>query len=99
MDRNHNTNRNGTNWTENEKISVSKKGKIIPDFAPEVWRWDRCGDVMKWNEHGNRNLKNGWEIDHINSVSNLGGDEISNLQPLHWKNNLDKGDKLNWNCA
>lgn len=53
---------------------------------------------MKYSEHGNRNSEHGWEIDHINPVSNGGGDELPNLQPLNWKNNADKGDKLNWVC-
>ena len=46
---------------------------------------------------GNHNY--GWEIDHINPVASGGGDEIGNLQPLNWKNNSAKGDKLNWQCG
>ncbi len=53
---------------------------------------------MKWSEHGNRDSKYGWEIDHINPVANGGGDELNNLQPLNWVNNANKGDKLNWTC-
>ena len=98
MARKPNTNRNGGSWTEAEKLAVWNKGRIIPNYSSSVWRWDKCGDVMKWSEHGNRNSKNGWEIDHINPVSNGGTDHINNLQPLHWKNNADKGNKLNWAC-
>jgi len=31
-------------------------------------------------------------------VSNRGTDEQSNLQPLNWKNNAEKRDKLDWKC-
>jgi 5-methylcytosine-specific restriction endonuclease McrA len=41
----------------------------------------------------------GWEIDHINPVANGGTDIDNNLQPLNWKNNAAKSDKLNWLCG
>ena len=53
---------------------------------------------MNLSELGNRDSKHGWEIDHINPVSNGGTDNIDNLQPLYWKNNADKGDILKWRC-
>ena len=41
-----------------------------------------------------------WEIDHIRPVAHGGGDELTNLQPLQWKNNRHKGDDFpNWSCA
>ncbi len=98
MARNYNTNEVGDAWTHSEKVAVWNKGRIIPNFSSDTWRWDKCGKVMKWSEHGNRNSDNGWEIDHINPIANGGDDNFNNLQPLHWKNNLDKGDKLNWSC-
>lgn len=98
MARNANTTKDGNSWTESTKLSVWKDGKIIPDYSPDVWRRDKCGKVMKWDEHGNRGSDYGWEIDHINPVSNGGDDKLSNLQPLNWKSNSDKGDKLNWKC-
>ena len=55
---------------------------------------------MKFSDYGNRDEdKRGWEIDHINPISNGGGDEIGNLQPIYWENNMAKGDKLNWQCG
>ena len=98
MPRNTNTNRNGGSWTEAEKLAVWKKGNVIPEYSSSIRRTDKCGKVMKWSEHGNRDSNYGWEIDHINPVSNGGGDGIGNLQPLQWENNADKGDKLYWTC-
>ena len=98
MARNHNTNKNGGSWTEETKKAVWKKGRVIKDYSPEIWRYDICGSVMKYSEHGDRDSKHGWEIDHINPVANGGSDHIDNLQPLYWENNARKGDKLDWNC-
>ena len=98
MGRINNTDKNGSNWTEATKKAVWKKGRIIPDFESDIWRWDKCGAVMKYSEHGNRDSKHGWEIDHINPVANGGSDDLYNLQPLFWKNNADKSDSLNWSC-
>ncbi len=75
--------------TEQLKLNVWEKGKPIPGFEENVWRWDICGHIMKYFEHGNTNSEYGWEIDHILSGEN---NDISNLQPLFWKNNRDKGD-------
>ena len=100
MARKHNTDRNGNAWTEQTKLAVWAKGQPITtgNFPPEIWRWDRCGLVMKYSEHGNRHSEHGWEVDHINPVDNNGDDNLTNLQPLNWKNNADKSNKLNWSC-
>ncbi len=96
--RKHNTDRSGNSWSETKKNEVWNKGTIIPGLNSDQFRNDKWGKKMQYSEHGNRNSINGWEIDHINPVSNSGGDEISNLQPLHWANNADKAGKTSWSC-
>lgn len=94
-----NTNRQGTPWSPQEIAAVWAKSSKIEGYDERIWRRDRCGRAMKFSEHGNRNSNFGWEIDHINPVSNGGGDEIANLQPLYWENNVAKSDKLIWRCG
>jgi len=62
MPRNHNTDRDGRPFSEDLKQNVWNKGRIIPDFSSDIWRWDKCGDVIKWSDFGNRESKFGWEI-------------------------------------
>jgi len=76
-----------------EKIQkVWEKGKVVPPNDPNVWRKDQCGAwIHRASHHGGRAdpLSYEWEIDHIDPN---GGDDISNLRPLQWKNNLDKAE-------
>lgn len=98
MARKPNTDAHGNPWTEQQKLAVWQKGEPYGTHPTNVWRKDKCGLLMKYSEHDNRNSDVGWEVDHIDPISNGGPDYISNLQPLNWKNNADKGNKLNWNC-
>jgi 5-methylcytosine-specific restriction endonuclease McrA len=83
---------------EDTKLTVWRKGTPIIGYDPSVWRSDICGAPMKYEEHGNGDSKYGWEVDHIKPVSLGGGDDVANLQPLHWRNNRKKGDTYPWFC-
>ena len=91
-----------------------KKEKWLPTTIQKVWqkavyvsaendangfRKDACGMWMKFDQHGNRDTEYGWEIDHKKPVALGGLDNPDNLQPLHWKNNVGKGDSILWKCT
>lgn len=84
---------------ETTKKAVWNKGRIIEGYDAAIWRWDTCGNVMKYSEHGNTNSEYGWEIDHIKPRASGGQTTLANLQPLNWKVNRAKGDTYPWNCS
>ncbi len=68
---------------------------LIPSAA---LRKDTCGASIRRDAYGTTGTY-GWEIDHIKPVAKGGGDELDNLQPLHWENNRHKGDDWpKWTC-
>jgi hypothetical protein len=76
---------------------VWEKGYVESHNDPSVWRTDDCRAWMKRDMYENRESEYGWEIDHINPD---GGDDLSNLRPLQWKNKMDKVDgKLKCNVT
>ena len=70
--------------------AVWKKGEIVTNNDPDVYRKDQCGAWIARTAYGNRDSQYGWEIDHITPKSKGGGDELSNLRPLQWENNVSK---------
>ena len=98
MIRGRNTDRFGNSWSEETIIHAWVKGDVIQRRRSYDWRRDICGVYMKFSDHGEIHSIYGWEIDHIVPVVHGGSDDLSNLQPLNWKTNAEKGDQLNWEC-
>lgn len=69
---------------------VWQKGRIVPENDSNAWRWDVYGAWMGWQYYGDRNSQYGWEIDHIISLAQGGADELANLRPLQWQNNVGR---------
>ncbi|TMP98555.1 MAG: HNH endonuclease [Verrucomicrobia bacterium] len=78
--------------TEEVVKRVWEKGTIVAGADSSAWRQDECTAWIHWESYGrvDEELGYGWEVDHIRPVSEGGGDELSNLRPLHWKNNRGK---------
>jgi hypothetical protein len=68
---------------------IWEKGEIVEGQDSTKWRKDQCGAWIYKAAYGNRNSEFGWEADHIDPH---GGDDLANLRPLQWKNNLGKGE-------
>jgi hypothetical protein len=71
---------------------VWEKGSIAIKGKEAKWRKDQCGAWISYDKYGDRESDYGWEIDHITPESKGGKSNISNLRPLHWKNNAGKSD-------
>lgn len=78
---------------------VWEKGLIDRKFNPDFVRKDACGAWIIRDKYNDRDNPYGWEIDHIYPKSKLVKigvpeeliDNVINLRPLHWKNNVSKG--------
>jgi len=80
-----------------EKIQqVWEKGKVVSNNDPNIYRKDTCGAWINRATYGKRDSQYGWEIDHIDPN---GGDDLANLRPLQWENNVDKSDKKRLTCV
>lgn len=79
-----------------DKDKVWEKGKSTSE--PNKWRKDTCDAWISYGKYGDRESIYGWEVDHIDPKK---GDQIDNLRPLQWENNLAKSDAKGgaWNCA
>lgn len=77
-------------YSNEELRKIWEKANAVSGQNSDIWRKDQCGAWIGWNYYGDRNSQYGWEVDHITCVSNGGGDTISNLRPLQWKNNASR---------
>lgn len=81
---------------EEKKIQqVWNKGKVVSGYDAEKWRKDECDAWISRKDYGDRKSIYGWEIHHVKTDS----DDVSNLDPLQWENNVVTSDKKKLTCA
>lgn len=99
MARNFNTTISGGGFDERTVNLVWSKAAVVPGYDSATYRKDTCGAWIGRSSYGTTG-DHGWEIDHVKLVARGGSDDLSNLQPLHWRNNRGKGDDYpNWTCT
>jgi hypothetical protein len=98
MPRSRNTDASGQRFLPETIAAVWQKGIPIAGYPATEWRRDVCGRVLRLYAYGDTESPHGWEIDHLKPVARGGGDDLVNLQPLHWLMNREKGDQYPWKC-
>lgn len=87
------------NITEELKKKVWGQGRVVDGYDPEKVRMDACNAFMIYDDFDNQSIY-GWQIDHVcpkSLLKDLGYaedkiDDIINLRPMQWQNNLSKSD-------
>lgn len=71
------------------------KATAVDGFNSDKWRKDFAGAWIQRDQFGLSGLQApfGWSIDHLKPRSMGGSDDVSNLLPLHWKNNVAKSNR------
>lgn len=89
----------GGSWSQKEIDAVFAKTTNQKKYNDgDITGDDPCGTRIWKSKHGDTDSDYGWEIDHIKPCSKGGTDTLTNLQPLHWETNREKGSEYPWTC-
>lgn len=69
-------------WEKSVKEAVWKKGRINPDYSPDVLRWDGEGRIMMWSKYGRTDSIFGWTIKALDPNVENGLKNLDNLYPV-----------------
>lgn len=98
MARNPNSTSTGGAFDAATIEAVWRKGQVVSNNDPKVFRKDACGAWIARSAYG-ATTQYGWEVDHVRPVAKGGTDDLANLHPLQWENNRYKSDDYpNWSC-
>ena len=70
---------------------VWERAKEVYGYDATKYRQDFAGAWIAYDEYG-KQTDFGWNIDHKLPHAKGGTDALNNLWPLHWRNNMAKGD-------
>lgn len=77
-----------------KRLSIWRKAYAPVEAEAHLWRIDVRGSWMYYPHYGDRDSPFGWEYGHIVDDALGGSEDISNLRPLHWRNNASDGGRL-----
>lgn len=72
-------------------LAVWRNAEVVDGTDSRIWRKDFAGAWMRYDHYGMKDSY-GWRIDHRRPLAHGGTNDIRNLQPLQWENNLEKSD-------
>ncbi len=78
-------------FSDNDLALIWSKGNVESGYNADRFRKDDYGRWMERGEYGNRQHKWGWEVDHIRRDRHGGSNQLSNLRPLNWESNVNRG--------
>jgi hypothetical protein len=76
--------------TEEIVQQVWEKGTVVTNNDPKYWRQDQCGAWISRSNYGCQQSPFGWEINYIRPQTEQYGQDLPNLRPMQWKNNICK---------
>lgn len=76
-------------FTRQQIENVWAKAKVEPSRDGRMWRKDFAGAWIRRDMLG-MHTTYGWTVSRLQPVTRGGSDQIDNLVPAHWRNNMMK---------